>query len=135
METFNNQKKELTLANYRDPSENLRRKKARTNGLEIFREVNNKKEDFFENQTIQTEHQSKITHISITKNGLYMTSASAESVMIWQLEPEIKFLLKVDITQDVITDYDEEAEGGSDQEEEGFAAPKPSLACLDNDCI
>jgi hypothetical protein len=36
LETFNNQKKEITLANYRDPSENLRRKKARTNGLEIF---------------------------------------------------------------------------------------------------
>jgi hypothetical protein len=51
------------------------------------------------------------------------------------LEPEIKFLLKVDITKDVNADYDEEAEGGSDQEEEEFAAPKPSLACLDNDCI
>jgi hypothetical protein len=47
-----------------------------------------------------------------------MTSASSESVMIWSMEPEIKLLMKVDITKDVNTDYDEEAEGGSDQEEE-----------------
>ena len=30
----------------------MRRTKARINGLEIFKEVSNKKEDFFENQTV-----------------------------------------------------------------------------------
>ena len=62
-----------------------------------------------------------------------MTSCDFESCIVWELEPEIKFLIKVDITKDVHDDYDEEAEGGSDDIEE--AAPKPVMAALDNDCV
>jgi hypothetical protein len=62
-----------------------------------------------------------------------MTTCDSESCIIWELEPEIRFLLKVDITKDINDDYEEEeAEGGSDDEE---AAPKPTMAALDNDCI
>ena len=57
-----------------------------------------------------------------------MTSACSEFVMIWEMEPEFKLLLKVDVTQDI--EEDEEAEGGSDLE----APPPPTLACLDDEC-
>ncbi len=63
---------------------------------------------------METQHTSKINHISITPNGLYMTTCDTESCIIWELEPEIRFLVKVDITKDVSGEYDEEAEGGSD---------------------
>jgi hypothetical protein len=60
-----------------------------------------------------------------------MTTASYESVCIWQLVPEIKFLLKVDITQDV---FEEDEEGGNQiMTETDAPIPKPVLACLDND--
>jgi hypothetical protein len=61
-----------------------------------------------------------------------MTTCDSECCIIWELEPEIRFLLKVDITTDISGDYDEEAEGGSDDE---GPAPKPTMAALDNDCI
>ena len=61
-----------------------------------------------------------------------MTTCDSECCIVWELEPEIRFLLKVDITKDVSGEYDEEAEGGSDDES---PAPKPTMAALDNDCI
>jgi hypothetical protein len=63
------------VAYYRDPSENLRRTKARNAGLDIYREVVNNKEFFFENNTIESGHPTRITHIQFTNNGLYMTTA------------------------------------------------------------
>ena len=61
-----------------------------------------------------------------------MTTCDSESCIIWELEPEIRFLLKVDITKDVSGEYDEEAEGGSD---DFSAAPKPTMAAIDNECL
>ena len=61
-----------------------------------------------------------------------MTTCDTESCIIWELEPEIRFLVKVDITKDVSGEYDEEAEGGSDDYQ---AAPKPTMAALDNEAI
>ena len=115
----------------------MRRTKARVNGLEIFKEVNNNKEDFFENETVPTEHKTKITHINLTANGRYMTTASSECVIIWDIIPEVTMMLKVDITKDVFEDEDEENEGGSDvvSSPRSDLPPKPTLACLDNDCI
>jgi hypothetical protein len=78
--------------------------------------------------TLKTEHPGKITHINITNNGHFMTTACSEYVIIWELEPTPRFLLKVDITRDV--DSDEEEGGASDGDE----AAKPAIACLDNDC-
>jgi hypothetical protein len=135
LEAFNNQKKEHTLDYYRDPSENMRRTKARINGLEIFKEVNNNKDNFFENHTVKTEHKNKISHINVTANGRYMTTACIEEVIIWQMEPEIEMVMKIDITKDVQPEYDDEAEGGSSMELNSDAAPKPAIACLDNDCV
>jgi hypothetical protein len=40
LEAFNNKKIEPSLVSYKDPSENLRRKRAREYALEVYQEVN-----------------------------------------------------------------------------------------------
>lgn len=59
-----------------------------------------------------------------------MTSCDSECCIIWELEPEIRFLTKVDITNDVEDYEDDQNEGGSD---DYSAAPKPTMAAIDND--
>lgn len=49
LESFNNKKKEPCLAQFTDPSENLRRKRARENALEVFQDVKNNSDDIFQN--------------------------------------------------------------------------------------
>jgi hypothetical protein len=39
-----------------EPSENLRRKKARDMAKEIYHEVNNREGDYFQNMEIESEH-------------------------------------------------------------------------------
>lgn len=80
-------------------------------------EVNNKLDDFFQNKTIESGHTEKIDNIQITQNGQYLVSTSKELVKVWQIHPEMKCLLEVNVdeTQQEVSD-------------------RKILATLDNDC-
>ena len=52
LEAFNNKKVEASLVSYDDPSENLRRKRAREHAQEVYQEVSLKQDDFFQNMEI-----------------------------------------------------------------------------------
>jgi hypothetical protein len=72
-----------------DPSENLRRRKAREHAKEIAQQVNQHKEEFFQNESRKTDHVNKITHIQMTRNGRFFTTASRDCVTVWQMTPTI----------------------------------------------
>mmetsp|Transcript_20791 Transcript_20791/g.32052 ORF Transcript_20791/g.32052 Transcript_20791/m.32052 type:complete len:130 (+) Transcript_20791:1240-1629(+) len=123
LEQFNKQGESRIVE---DPSENLRRKKAREHARDIYREVSLNKDDFFLNVDKETEHMYKIDHIQVTKNGKYFTTTSKDAVIIWQLTPEIKLLKRLDLK----SKDDEEGEDGK-------PPPVPHakvIANLDNDC-
>jgi hypothetical protein len=77
-----------------DPSENLRRKRARKHAEEIAGEVALNKKDYFQNLDVPTAHEERIDHIQFTASGRHFTTASEDRVVVWQLEPEIKLLLQ-----------------------------------------
>lgn len=98
LETYNDQQRVSQIVN--DPSENIRRRKARENAKEIYQEVNLRRGEYTQNAEVQTEHQDTIHHIQVTPNGTYMTTASPDQVVVWQLWPEIKALTSVRVQPD-----------------------------------
>jgi hypothetical protein len=61
LEAYNHRQSQVTSFN--DPSENIRRRKAREHAKEIYQEVNTRRDDFFQNTDIKSGHASKIEHI------------------------------------------------------------------------
>ena len=81
---------------------------------------------------IETEHEEKIDHIAITKNGKYFTVTSPDCVCIWELKPEVKMIKKIDLTK-------EYKMRDAEDDEEPLERPPPNpqqnmIAIIDNDC-
>ena len=58
---YNHQQKASTITN--DPSENIRRRKAREYAKEVFEEVNVHRNEYFQNVSCESGHKSKIDSI------------------------------------------------------------------------
>ena len=82
-----------------DPSENLRRRRAREHSKEIYQEVNLKRNDFFQNFQQDSGHPETICHIQVSNNGKYFTTCSESMVRVWKLIPEVKLLQSINIPQ------------------------------------
>ena len=80
-----------------DPSENIRRRKARDQAREIYEEVNIKRQDFFQNQAHFSEHTEKICQIQFNPNGKYFVTTSRTEIKIWGVYPEIELLCEKSI--------------------------------------
>ena len=81
-----NKQKKLSIQN--DPSENARRRRARDQAKEVVEEVNNRKNDYFQNVSdFYSEHLQKIDTIQVNPSGKYFVTTSLHEVKIWQLHP------------------------------------------------
>lgn len=99
------------LVELQNPSENLRRRRAREHARDIYNEVSLHRDDYFQSQfDIDSEHRGKIEHIQVDQSGSRFVTTCREQVKIWQLKPEIELLVSIDLEleDDDFDDDDEE---------------------------
>lgn len=99
------------LVELQNPSENLRRRRAREHARDIYNEVSLHRDEYFQNVfEIESEHACKIEHIQVAQCGSRFVTTCRQQVKIWQLKPEIKLLVSIDLEVGDEADYDEEDE-------------------------
>lgn len=106
--------KHKTSSKVSDPSDNLRRTRAKQHAKELYSDVNLNKSTFFQNKEFRTDHSERITHIQVNKNGKYFITSSPDKVQIWQLK-DLKSILTIPL----------EIDDGVDPEQQNV------VACMD----
>jgi serine/threonine protein kinase len=65
--------------------------------LPIFHRIQLEKEKYFQNQTTETEHGSRISNVSISGLSKFMVTSSSDSVIVWTAKSKPKKLVHIKI--------------------------------------